>query len=279
VAVPVKLPASKKSWISRATTKQQRCFDDSQKGPGTGPFYFGYAALCMSENAIPIDKIRITDPQAARIVSVGSDLPAVPPAHLTEPALRQRFANPPAWEPETRGDGGLFPGRTPREAAVLVPLVLRASGITVLLTQRTSHLHDHAGQISFPGGRRDPQDASLHATALRETAEETGISAAHIQVVGELPLYQTVTGYHVTPVLSFVQPGFDLLLDAFEVAAAFEVPLAFLMNPANHQRRAFATPIGERQFTAMPYDDAGAQRFIWGATAGMIRNLYRLLSA
>jgi 8-oxo-dGTP pyrophosphatase MutT (NUDIX family) len=233
----------------------------------------------MSDSPISLDKIRIVDPKAARIVSVGSDLPPVRQERLTEAALRARLANPPAWEPETRGDGALFPGRTPREAAVLVPLVMRASGITVLLTQRTSHLHDHAGQISFPGGRRDPGDANLHATALRETAEEIGVAATHIEPAGELPLYQTVTGYNVTPVVGFVLPDFSLTLDAFEVAAAFEVPLAFLMDPANHQRRAFATPIGERQFTAMPYDDNGTERFIWGATAGMIRNLYRLLSA
>jgi 8-oxo-dGTP pyrophosphatase MutT (NUDIX family) len=233
----------------------------------------------VSEPAANLDKIRITDPKSARIVSAGDAQSAVDIARLTESALRQRFSSPPRWEPETRGDGGLFPGRTPREAAVLVPLVLRATGITVLLTQRTSHLHDHAGQISFPGGRRDEGDETLYATALRETAEEIGVAAPHIETVGELPLYQTVTGYHVTPVLGFVTPGFTLALDAFEVAAAFEVPLAFLMNPANHQRRAFVTPLGERQFTAMPYDDNGTERFIWGATAGMIRNLYRLISA
>jgi 8-oxo-dGTP pyrophosphatase MutT (NUDIX family) len=233
----------------------------------------------MTEAAVPLDKIRVIDPKAARIISTGVDLPAVALERLAEQALRTRFTNPPAWQPETQGDGGLFPGRTPREAAVLVPFVLRETGITVLLTQRTSHLHDHAGQISFPGGRRDAQDQSLHATALRETAEEVGIATDLIQTVGELPVYETVTGYHVTPVLGFVRPGFALQLDAFEVDAAFEVPLSFLMNPANHQRRAFATPIGERQFTAMPYDDAGTERFIWGATAGMIRNLYRLLSA
>jgi 8-oxo-dGTP pyrophosphatase MutT (NUDIX family) len=233
----------------------------------------------MTDVSVPLDKIRVTDPKSARVVSVSADLPPVAQDRLVESALRARFACPPAWEPETHGDGGLFPGRTPREAAVLVPLVLREAGITVLLTQRTSHLHDHAGQISFPGGRRDPQDASLHATALRETAEEIGVAAPHIQIAGELPVYKTVTGYHVTPVLGFVAPGFALALDAFEVEAAFEVPLTFLMNPANHQRRAFTTPIGERQFTAMPYDDSGVERFIWGATAGMIRNLYRLLSA
>jgi 8-oxo-dGTP pyrophosphatase MutT (NUDIX family) len=239
----------------------------------------GCIEFFMSDSAVSLDKIRIVDPKAARIVSTGSDLPPIGTDRLTETALRHRFGNPPVWEPETRGDGGLFPGRLPREAAVLVPLVARASGVTVLLTQRTSHLHDHAGQISFPGGRRDPGDATLQATALRETAEEVGIAATHIQPAGELPVYQTVTGYNVTPVLGFVTPGFSLALDAFEVAAAFEVPLSFLMNPANHQRRAFATPIGERQFTAMPYDDDGVERFIWGATAGMIRNLYRLLAA
>jgi 8-oxo-dGTP pyrophosphatase MutT (NUDIX family) len=233
----------------------------------------------MAGTPISVDKIRITNPQAARIVPVDAVLPAVPAQRLNQAALRARFASLPSWQPETQGDGALFPGRTLREAAVLMPLVLRDAGITVLLTQRTGHLHDHAGQISFPGGRRDPEDATLHATALRETAEEVGVQTQHIEVIGELPVYQTVTGYQVTPVLGLVQPNFVLKLDTFEVAAAFEVPLAFLMNPANHQRRAFDTPLGERQFTAMPYNDHGVERFIWGATAGMIRNLYRLLSA
>jgi 8-oxo-dGTP pyrophosphatase MutT (NUDIX family) len=153
--------------------------------------------------------------------------------------------------------------RTIREAAVLMPLVQRAEGLTVLLTQRTAHLHDHAGQISFPGGRRDPGDTDLVQTALRETAEEVGLAANYIKILGALGQYQTVTAYRVTPFVALVDPGFALKLDAFEVADTFEVPLAFFMDPRNHQRRIIQTPLGERSFFAMPYDDAGKERFVW----------------
>jgi 8-oxo-dGTP pyrophosphatase MutT (NUDIX family) len=220
----------------------------------------------------------ISKPQDARIVQVHT-LPPVNSAQLLATAIANRFTNPPLWTPEMLGDGSLFEGRTIREAAVLMPLVQRAEGLTVLLTQRTAHLHDHAGQISFPGGRRDPGDKDLVQTALRETAEEVGLAANYIKILGALGQYQTVTAYRVTPFVALVDPGFALKLDAFEVADTFEVPLAFFMDPRNHQRRIIQTPLGERSFFAMPYDDAGKERFVWGATAAMLRNFYRFLTA
>ncbi|MFZ5557850.1 MAG: CoA pyrophosphatase [Pseudomonadota bacterium] len=162
-------------------------------------------------------------------------------------------------------------GFTP--AAVLVPLVQRSRGLQVLLTQRTAHLNDHAGQVSFPGGRVDPGDASREATALREAEEEIGLPRERIEVLGCLPEYHTVTGFSVTPVVGYVEPPFDLRLDAFEVADVFEVPLAFLMDPANHQRHAFVYQGRRRSYYAMPYEG----RFIWGATAAMLLNLRRAL--
>jgi 8-oxo-dGTP pyrophosphatase MutT (NUDIX family) len=200
-------------------------------------------------------------------------------ARLQADAIRSRFAAPPIWQVEMPGDGGLFPGRVVRDAAVLVALMERTAGLTVLLTERTAHLNDHAGQISFPGGGRDPQDHSPTDTALREAMEEVGLPASHVQVLGELAVYQTVTAYRVTPVVALVEPNFVVQADSFEVAEVFEVPLSFLMNPANHQRRAIDTPMGERFFYAMPYQDGGKERFIWGATAAMLRNFYRFLSA
>lgn len=206
--------------------------------------------------------------------------PAVPPAHLHPQALRERFAAPPLWSPEVRADQRLIEAQIDtRPAAVLIPLVDRPAGPTVLLTQRAAHLHDHAGQISFPGGRVDEGDRDPVHTALREAAEEIGVTAAHIEVIGSLPTYLTVTGYSVTPVVSLVRPGFTLTLDAFEVAAAFEVPLAFLMDPANHERRAVEIDGQRRSFYAMPYEADGRRYFIWGATAAMLRNLYRFLLA
>ena len=154
-------------------------------------------------------------------------------------------------------------------AAVLFPIVLRDNGQTVLLTQRTAHLKDHAGQISFPGGRVEEEDQSPVHTALRETEEEIGLAREHVEVLGFLPEYRTGTGFRVTPVVALVTPPFELALDPFEVAEAFEVPLAFLLDPANHKRHSLHYRGALRHFFAMPYGDY----FIWGATAGMIRSL------
>ncbi len=154
-------------------------------------------------------------------------------------------------------------------AAVLFPIVLRESGETVLLTQRTAHLRDHAGQISFPGGRVEADDASPIHTALRETEEEIGLTRERIDVLGFLPEYRTGTGFRVTPVVALVHPPFALQPDPFEVAEIFEVPLAFLLDPGNHQRHSLHHRGALRHYFAMPY----GEYFIWGATAGMIRSL------
>jgi 8-oxo-dGTP pyrophosphatase MutT (NUDIX family) len=154
-------------------------------------------------------------------------------------------------------------------AAVLFPIVLRDGGQTVLLTQRTAHLRDHAGQISFPGGRVEAEDLSPSHTALRETEEEIGLPRERIEILGFLPEYRTGTGFRVTPVVALVQPPFDLRPDPFEVAEVFEVPLAFLLDPANHQQHSLHYRGALRNYFAMPYGDY----FIWGATAGMIRSL------
>lgn len=159
-------------------------------------------------------------------------------------------------------------------AAVLFPIVLREGGISVLLTQRTEHLKDHPGQISFPGGRFEPEDASPAHTALREAEEEIGLSSSHVEIVGYLPEYRTITGYRVTPVVAFLTPPFDLRPDPYEVARIFEVPLSFLMDTANHQRHSLPYRGKIRHYIAMPY----REHFIWGATAGMIATLARALA-
>ena len=181
--------------------------------------------------------------------------------------LRASLLSEPGADEFVQEDGGEGLPLTP--AAVLFPIVLRDDGHTVLLTQRTAHLRDHAGQISFPGGRVEEEDPSPVATALRETEEEIGLSRAHVEILGYLPEYRTGTGFRVTPVVALVKPPFELALDAFEVAEAFEVPLAFLLDPANHQRHSLHYRGALRHFFAMPYGDY----FIWGATAGMIRSL------
>ena len=190
--------------------------------------------------------------------------------------LRERFSRPVPYEPHTMGDGNLLrPGEPLRPASVLVPVIERADGLTVLFTRRTAHLHDHAGQISFPGGRAEPEDASADHTALRETEEEIGLARHHVEVIGSINRYTTVTGYDVTPVVGIIKPPFDLRLDAFEVAEAFEVPLAFLLDGRNHQRTTVVNQGRRRQYYAMPY----RQYYIWGATAGMLMNLYRFVLA
>lgn len=225
----------------------------------------------------------ILDPRRVPVSGNGADLPAVPAERLRPGFLRQRFARPPDWQPELAGDAAA-PGAAAgplSSAAVLLPLVMREQGLHVLLTQRTAHLRKHAGQISFPGGRSEDADAGPEATALRETEEEIGIPRERIELIGSLPVYTTVTSFQVTPVVGLLRPDFSLRLDAGEVAAAFEVPLQFLMTPAHHQVHRFVYDGGERQFLSMPWTEPHTQTeyFIWGATAAMLRNFYRFLSA
>ncbi len=213
------------------------------------------------------------------IPSLGTDahLPAVPAERLSAEGLRARFAQPPVWAPEVLREKR-FADRAPARAAVLVPLVLR-DDTTLLLTQRTSHLSTHSGQVAFPGGKVDDTDADAVAAALRETQEEVGLSPRHVEVLGTLPTYVTGTAFVITPVVALVRPGFSLAPNPHEVDDAFEVPLRWLMDPAHHRRHAFEWDGVRREWFSMPYDDAGRERYIWGATAGMLRNLYRLLSA
>jgi len=168
----------------------------------------------------------------------------------------------------------LLPDRPLTRAAVLVPLVERAEGLTVLLTRRTDHLQDHAGQISFPGGRVEPGDADALATALREAEEEIGLARALVTPVGRLDTYVTRTGFEVTPVVGLVAPPPSLAPDPCEVAEVFEVPLAFILDPASRRRhsRLYAGKI--RYFYVFPWRDY----YIWGATAGMLVNLADLLA-
>ena len=159
-------------------------------------------------------------------------------------------------------------------ASVLFPIVLRESGPSVLFTQRTAHLKNHPGQISFPGGRVEPNDPSPAHTALREAAEEIGLSSAQVDILGYLPEYRTVTGFRITPVVGVVTPPIDLSPEPDEVAEVFEVPLAFLMDPANHQRHSLHYRGKLRHYWAVPYHGY----FIWGATAGIILMLFQALA-
>ena len=180
----------------------------------------------------------------------------------------------------TRGDHDLNPGETPpsaalRPAAVLVPLIARGDGMTVLLTQRTPHLSAHAGQVSFPGGRVEEHDVDAIATALRETEEEVGLSRELVEVTGRLDTYVTGTGFEITPIVGIVAPSHALTIDPFEVAEAFEVPLSYVLDARNHNRTERESAGRTRVFFVLPYEG----RNIWGATAGMLVNLAEVLNS
>jgi len=207
---------------------------------------------------------------------------------LTPEEVRRRFARAIAGErasdPKTlaamRGDHSLVPGGAPpagalTPAAVLVPLVMRPAELTVMLTQRTAHLAAHGGQISFPGGRAEPEDADSVAAALRETEEEVGLPRDYVEVVGRLDTYLTSTGFEVTPVVGLVRAPYPMRPDPFEVAEVFEVPLSFIVDPANHRRDSREYKGRLRHFFVLPYQN----RYIWGATAGMLVNLAEVLGA
>lgn len=225
----------------------------------------------------PLTRLPIFDPSRIPIVGIDTHLPAVALALLQPSALRQRFATPPAWQPELLAEKR-FTDRTPIHASVLIPIVMREHP-TILLTERTTHLSNHSGQIAFPGGKMDVEDVDATATALREAQEEVGLDPAFVQVLGELPQYVTGSAFIVTPVIALVQTGFTLTPNAYEVADVFEVPLEFLMNPAHHRHHVVEWEGVHREWLSMPYQDQSGQRFIWGATAGILRNLYRMLSA
>jgi len=229
-------------------------------------------------NAVLPPVLQSFDPRGVPVTSVDGDMPAVSPDRLSARALRARFATPPAWTPELRREPQMM-DRPLAHAAVLVPVVMRDKP-TVLLTERSAHLTNHSGQVAFPGGRVDPEDANIAAAALREAWEEVGLSAQYIEVLGNLPTYTTITSFIVTPVVALVRPDFELTINPYEVAEAFEVPFAFLMNPANHRHHAMmGNDLKSREWISMPYLDGAQERFVWGATAGMLRNLYRFLSA
>jgi 8-oxo-dGTP pyrophosphatase MutT (NUDIX family) len=188
--------------------------------------------------------------------------------------LRERLRRAPPVFTVYGDDGTEGRDAASTAAAVLIPVVTHAGGLTVLFTQRTTHLKSHAGQVSFPGGRSEPGDASAEFTALREALEEIGLAADRVEILARLPDYRTRTGFRVTPVVGLVAPPLELAPDPREVDEVFEVPLAFLLDPGNQQRRT-------REFqgtTVGYYVFEYQQRVIWGATAGMLVNLYKMLA-
>ena len=223
----------------------------------------------------------VFDPRSIPVIGVDTHLSGVAAQALTPQALRQRFRHPPLWTPEHSVEKK-FSDREPALAAVLLPLVMRDE-LMLLLTERAGNMSTHSGQVALPGGKTDDDDRDAVDTALREAHEEIGLLRAHIEVLGILPTYVTGSAFIITPVVALVQPGFVLQANPAEVADIFEVPLRYLMNPANHQRHEFEFDGVMRQWLSMPYTGVDSsdskERYIWGATAGMLRNFYRFLIA
>jgi 8-oxo-dGTP pyrophosphatase MutT (NUDIX family) len=209
------------------------------------------------------------------------------PSRLTREAIARKLAD--GFDPRGRSDfaleamvqgGAIRPGApidddTLTPAAVLVPLVERPEGLTVMLTKRTAHLAHHPGQISFPGGRLEPEDQGDFTTcALRETEEETGLDRRLVRLLGRLDDYVTGTGFIITPLVGVIDPPFSLAPDSFEVAEVFEVPLSFVLDQANHQLQSREVKGRQRPFWALTWED----RLIWGATAGILINLFEVLA-
>ena len=220
----------------------------------------------------------VFDPRLAPVVP--DEVPLTQSVHphcLSPSGLRRVFAAPPIWTPEVREEPA-WTDRLPTPAAVLLPLVLRET-VCVLLTQRSAQLSSHAGQIALPGGRWDASDPDAVAAALREAQEEVGLPPDRVEVLGTLPNYRTGSAFDITPVVALVQPDWVVRPNAGEVDAVFEVPLSFLMNPAHHRRHWREVDGLRREWYAMPYQDGEHERFIWGATAGLLRNFYHLLAA
>ena len=225
----------------------------------------------------PLSSLPDFDPRRVPVVGTDEHLPVVPAQAQTAQALRARFAHPPRWEPEVMLEKK-FMNRPPAHASVLIAVVLREQP-TVLLTERTAHLSTHSGQVAFPGGRVDPEDATPADTALREAEEEVGLAREFVEVLGTLPTYVTGSSFIITPVVALVRPDCVLHPNPYEVADLFEVPLAFLLDPANHRRHVFDRDGVHREWFPMPYQSGDKTHFIWGATAGMLRNFYRFMQA
>ncbi|MGZ5094286.1 MAG: CoA pyrophosphatase [Burkholderiales bacterium] len=194
---------------------------------------------------------------------------------LTRSLIAERLMRAaPPLHPEDLHLSPIPAGAPVTEAAVMVPLVHRGEELHVLLTQRTAHLSDHAGQISFPGGRVEASDANREETALRETEEEIGLARARVEVLGRLPEYEIPSGFRITPIVGWIEPPFELKLDAFEVSSVFEAPLAHFLDHSRYQRRDYRFNGRHRHYLAIPYQG----RYIWGATAGMLYSLRQMLS-
>ena len=230
----------------------------------------------------------LAEAAASFFVVANNGLAAIAPAQLTANELGLAFSLNLAWQPELTGDHFRLSQKPLRLAAVMIALIESNSEqgqLDLLLTRRANTLREHSGQIAFPGGRIDESDIDDKAAALREAFEEIGLQPSNVRVLGRLPQYVTGSGFDISPVVGLVEGPYEPVLSEAEVSEVFRVPLTFLMNPANHRHHRMeipatnSSPQGERVFYSMPYEKNAENYFIWGATAAMLRNFYRMLSA
>ena len=235
------------------------------------------AARQLPADLVPLAELPGFDPGAHAVQRPEEDLRPVPAQSLHPDAIRARFRSPPSWRPEP-WPVYRFSGRQPIAAAVLVPLVLHEQP-SVLLTQRTLHLPSHSGQLAFPGGKQEPGDRDLVATALREASEEIGVLAADVEIAAQLPGITTGTGYLVTPVVGLLRPGTPMRPCDGEVAELFELPLADVLDPRNQCRHELRSHGTLREWMSVTCEADGRRRFIWGATAAVLRDLFLFFRA
>jgi 8-oxo-dGTP pyrophosphatase MutT (NUDIX family) len=227
---------------------------------------------------LQLSKLPYFDPLKAPIVGVDQHLRPLGSHELSVPYIGERFRLPETLALTQQENQESHDQDQPlRAAAVLFGLVQRQE-LMVILTQRAKHLNTHSGQIAFPGGKVEKEDLSPEATALREAHEEVGLAPHHVQVLGRLNPLITTSAFRITPVVAWVDPEHAIKANANEVEEVFEVPLSFLMNPANHQRRQTHYQGQVREWYAMPYTHGSNERFIWGATANIIRSFYTFLA-
>jgi 8-oxo-dGTP pyrophosphatase MutT (NUDIX family) len=223
----------------------------------------------------------VQDPSTVPFEAADDGLSSISANFLTPPALESVFLSKTSWIPELTGDQFRLRSDPLRKAAVMLALVKRETQqgsieLDLLLTRRNASLREHSGQIALPGGRVDASDASDEAAALREAYEEIGLPSDNVQVLGQLSRYVTGSGFDIAPVVGLVHQPFETKMSVDEVSEVFQVPLSFLMNPKNHRRHLIEIPSegSKREFYSMPYENY----FIWGATAAMLRNFYRMLA-
>jgi 8-oxo-dGTP pyrophosphatase MutT (NUDIX family) len=241
---------------------------------------FDWGDFSLWANMLRLTSVPGFEAHKVPVLATDAHLPALSPQSLTPTALQERFLNQrmlnESWQDEFESDR--LSSKPKQRAAVLMGVITHVDEPRLLLTQRASNMRTHSSQVAFPGGKVDPSDKDMVETALREAQEEVGLDPKWVRVLGQLSEYETFANIVVTPVVALIDPGCQLSINPHEVARAFEVPLAFLMDPKHHQRHRLEHQGQSRSWYSIAPDFGVEGAFIWGATASMIRGLYQFLN-